>query len=244
MPLLHCAPLGSGFPNLLEARRSLLIRQAHRILNSPGMVHDLDMSRLRGLCKAWGYPTYPLNMLFHTNVGYHQHWFARVHSALRAYNSTMPDVLRQVVLKPVPRLKNRPLAPLLPHNIFVRLHSVLAERHLLWLGDVIDVIGTKLSHRNTLHLNTVDWQLLAEALAPDHQLLHTTDALLHGQHMVPFEACPHKIGDPKNGAPLQDSHHSSRQSFRPCRSPSSPISHVCKNHPSTTSAHTESFSLP
>ena len=36
-------PLGSGFTSLLEARRSLLIRQAHRILNSQGMVHDLAM---------------------------------------------------------------------------------------------------------------------------------------------------------------------------------------------------------
>jgi hypothetical protein len=46
------APLGSGFPNLMEARHSLLIRQAQRILNSPGMVHDLAIARLRGLSNA------------------------------------------------------------------------------------------------------------------------------------------------------------------------------------------------
>jgi hypothetical protein len=37
---------GSGCPNLVEARRSLFIRQAHRILNSLGLVHNLvGMSR-------------------------------------------------------------------------------------------------------------------------------------------------------------------------------------------------------
>ena len=189
------APFGSGFPNLVEARRSLLIRQAHRILNSPGLVHDLAMSRLRGLSKAWGYPTCPLNMPFHTNVGFNDHWFARVHSALRAYNSTMPDVLKQVTLYPASRQQDRPLAPLLPHHIFASLHTVLAERQLFWLGDVLDVTGKRLAHRNTLHLHTKEWHLLAEALAPDHKLLYTTDALVHQPHMLPFEACPHKIGD-------------------------------------------------
>ena len=181
------APFGSGFPNLVEARRSLLIRQAHRILNSPGMVHDLAMSRLRGLSKAWGYPTCPLHMPFHINVGFNDHWFARVHSALRAYNITMPDVLKQVVLQPATRRQDRPLAPLLPHHIFARLHTVLAERQLFWLGDVLDVTGTKLAHRNTLHLHTTEWHLLAEALTPDHKLLYTTDALVHQPHMLPYE---------------------------------------------------------
>ena len=159
------------------------------------MVHDLAMSRLRGLSKAWGYPTCPLNMPFHTNVGFNDHWFARVHSALRAYNSSMPDVLKQIVLHPATRRQDRPLAPLLPHHIFARLHTVLAERQLFWLGDVLDVTGTKLAHRNTLHLHTTEWHLLAEALTPDHKLLYTTDALVHQPHMLPFEACPHKIGD-------------------------------------------------
>ena len=57
------------------------------------------------------------------------------------------------------------------------------------------ITGTKLVHRNTLDLNTLDWQLLAEAMAPGHKLLKATDALLHGPHMLPFETCPHKIGD-------------------------------------------------
>jgi hypothetical protein len=85
-------------------------------------------------------------MPFHTDIGYHKHWFARVHSAVRAYNSAMPDVHRQVVLKPALRLADRPLAPLLPHHFFTRLHSILAERHLFWLGDVLDVTGNKLAH--------------------------------------------------------------------------------------------------
>jgi hypothetical protein len=50
---------GSSFPNLVDARRSLLIRQAHRILKSTGIVHNLAMSRLRGLSTEWGYPTCP-----------------------------------------------------------------------------------------------------------------------------------------------------------------------------------------
>ena len=188
-------PLGSGFTSLLEARRSLLIRQAHRLLNSQGMVHDLAMARLHSLSTAWGYPICPLTMPFQTDVGYHQHWFARVHSALRSYNSTIPDVQRQLVLKPPPRLKDKPLAPLLPHHIFARLHNTLAGKSLYWLGDVLDVTGTKLAHRNTLHLSSRDWTLLAEALTGKNKLLHTTEALAHGPHMLPFEPCPHKIGD-------------------------------------------------
>ena len=94
------SPFGSGFPNLVEARISLLIRQAYRILKSSGLVHNLAMARLRGLSTDWGYPTCPLNMPFHTTVGYQNHWFARAHSALRAYNCTMPDILKQVVLRP------------------------------------------------------------------------------------------------------------------------------------------------
>ena len=186
---------GSNFPNLVEARRSLLIRQAHRILNSTGLVHNLAMARLRGLSAEWGYPTCPLTMPFQTNVGYQHHWFARVHSALRAYNCTMPDILQQVVLRPSPRTCDKALAPLLPHNTFVQLHSTLAANRLYWLGDVLDVTGTKLAHRNTLHLGPKEWQLLYHALAPAHKLLHTTDPLPHGPHMLPFEECSHKIGD-------------------------------------------------
>ena len=37
--------------------------------------------------------------------------------------------------------------------------------------------------------------MLYDALAPAHQLLHTTDPLPQGSHMLPFEECPHKIGD-------------------------------------------------
>ena len=189
------SPFGSAFPNLVEARRSLLIRQAHRILNSPGIVHKLAMSRLRGLSTEWGYPTCPLTMPFHTNVGFQHHWFARVHSALRAYNSTMPDTLKQVVLQPPTRVRDRALAPLLPHSTFAQLHATLAAKKLYWLGDVLDVTGTKLAHRNTLHLGLKDWQMLSAALAPAHKLLHTTDPLPQGPHMLPFEECPHKVGD-------------------------------------------------
>jgi len=181
---------GSNFPNLVEARRSLLIRQAHRILNSTGIVHRLAMSRLRGLSKEWGYPTCPLNMPFHTNVGFQHHWFARVHSALRAYNSTMPDTLKQVVLQPPTRVRDRALVPLLPHSTFAQLHTTLAAKKLYWLGDVLDVTGTKLAHRNTLNLGLQDWQMLSDALAPAHKLLHTTDPLPQGPHMLPFEECP------------------------------------------------------
>jgi hypothetical protein len=107
---------GLSFPNLVEARRSLLIRQAHSILNSTGLVRNLAMSRLRGLSTEWGYFTCPLNMPVHTNVGFQHHWFTRVHSALRAYNCTMPDIIQQVVLRSTPRTRDKALAPLLPHN--------------------------------------------------------------------------------------------------------------------------------
>ena len=114
------------------------------------------MSRLRGLSEEWGYPTCRLNMPFHTNVGFQHHWFARVHGALRAYNSTMPDTLKQVVFKPASRVRDRALAPLLPHSTFAHLHTILAAKKLYWLGDVLDVTGTKLAHRNTLRLGLKD----------------------------------------------------------------------------------------
>ena len=85
----------------------------------------------------------------------------------------MPDTLRQVVFQPASRPTDKPLASLLPHHTFVQLHSVLAARRLFWLSNVLEVTCTKLAHRNTLHLNTPDWELLAKALAPKHQLLHT-----------------------------------------------------------------------
>jgi len=179
----------------VEARRSLLIRQAHRILNSTGVVHNLALSRLWGLSSAWGYPTCPLNMPLRTNVGFQYHWFARVHSALRAYNCTMPDIHNKVILKPAPRGRDRALGPLLPHSTFSHLHKTLAAKKLYWLGDVLDATGTKLAHHNTLNLGIKDWQMLHDALAPTHRLLHTTDPLPQGSHMIPFEECTHKIGD-------------------------------------------------
>jgi hypothetical protein len=86
---LFFSPFGSNFPNLMEARRSLLIRQAHRILNSNGIVHKLAMSRLRGLSEEWGYPTCPLKMPFPTNVGF-QHHFGEAPQSL---TSTVPCLI-------------------------------------------------------------------------------------------------------------------------------------------------------
>jgi hypothetical protein len=101
----------------------------------------------------------------------------------------MPDIHNKVILKPAPRGRDRALAPLLPHSTFSHLHNILAAKKLYWLDDVLDVTGTKLAHHNALHLGIKDWQMLYDALAPTHQLLHTTDPLPQGSHMIPFEEC-------------------------------------------------------
>jgi hypothetical protein len=137
---------GFALPSLRQRRDELLLKQAYRGLNDPGILGRVFRSRLSDFRDASGHTDNPLDSPISHTAMYDKYWFARIAHILQANKhriSTTTHMSTQSTCA-----YDYPLHLSLHSQAYIKILPELLQRGIRYIGDVADATGLKMrSHQ-------------------------------------------------------------------------------------------------
>ena len=182
---------GFALPSLRQRRDELLLKQAYRGLNDPGILGRVFRSRLSDFRDATGHTDNPLDSPLSHTAMYDKYWFARIAHILQANNHRISTTTHMSTQST--RAHDYPLHLSLRPHTYTKILPELLRHGLRYIGDVADATGLKMRSHQGRQDPPPWWCTLVRELTVPHtsHLAHPVSPTSNPM----FAPTTHKVGD-------------------------------------------------